>query len=102
MNWLRETGPDVELKIFVQPRASKAKIIGEHGDELKVAITAPPVDGKANKATIAFLSKAMKIARGRIEISRGHSSRHKTIIVATMSAETAIESLAATGLCIDD
>ncbi len=93
MPWLRETGPDVEIRIFVQPRSSKARIIGEHGDELKVAITAPPVDGKANKAAIALLAKVMGVAKGRITITRGHSSRHKTVIITAMTAARARELL---------
>jgi len=95
MEWLREENSDVEIRIFVQPRSSKAKIVGEHNGELKVAITSPPVDGKANKAVIALFAKIMRTAKGRIEISRGLTSRHKTVRVTGLPLAMAEEALRA-------
>jgi len=69
------------LKLYIQPKASRDKIIGLHGEELKVAITAPPVDGKANAHLIKFLSKQFKVAKGNIEIEKGELGRHKQIKV---------------------
>jgi len=69
------------LRLYIQPKASRDKIIGLHGEELKVAITAPPVDGKANAHLIKFLSKQFKVAKGNIEIEKGELGRHKQIKV---------------------
>lgn len=55
---LRDGGNgEVILALYIQPKASRTRFLGMHGDELKLAITAPPVDGKANKAVISFLAK---------------------------------------------
>lgn len=69
------------LRLYIQPKASRDKIVGLHGEELKVAITAPPVDGKANAHLIKFLSKQFKVAKGNIEIEKGELGRHKQIKV---------------------
>lgn len=70
---------DLLLSLYVQPRASRDQIIGIHGDEIKVAITAPPVDGKANGHLIKFIAKAFKVAKGNIEIIKGQQGRHKRV-----------------------
>ncbi|WCE30130.1 DUF167 family protein YggU [Vibrio sp. SCSIO 43137] len=69
------------LRLYIQPKASRDKIVGLHGEELKVAITAPPVDGKANAHLIKFLSKQFKVAKGNIEIEKGELGRHKQVKV---------------------
>jgi uncharacterized protein (TIGR00251 family) len=76
---LREDSAGVSVDILVQPRASRARIGPIHGDRVKVAVTAPPVDGAANKAVIALFAKALGCARGDVEVIRGHSSRRKTV-----------------------
>lgn len=67
------------LRLYIQPKASRDEIVGVHGDELKVAITAPPVDGQANSHLIKFLAKQFKVAKGKIEIEKGELGRHKQI-----------------------
>jgi uncharacterized protein (TIGR00251 family) len=67
------------VDILVQPRASRAKIGPMHDGRLKVAVTAPPVDGEANAAVIELFAKQLGIARGRIAIVAGASSRRKTL-----------------------
>ncbi|MEL7293125.1 MAG: DUF167 family protein YggU [Pseudomonadota bacterium] len=74
-------GEDIVLRLYIQPKASRDKIIGQHGDELKVAITAPPVDGKANAHLSKFLAKQFKVAKGLIHIDKGELGRHKQIRV---------------------
>ncbi|WNJ94265.1 DUF167 family protein YggU [Vibrio ruber] len=74
-----QEGADLILRLYIQPKASRDNIVGLHGDELKIAITAPPVDGKANAHLIKFLSKQFKIAKSHIEIEKGESGRHKQI-----------------------
>lgn len=74
----KEEGLTVNLKI--SPNASKNEIIKTE-DGVKVKITAPPVDGKANKSLIEFLSKTFKIPKSSIEILRGETSKEKTLLI---------------------
>lgn len=67
------------LKVLVQPRASRNAIVGWHGDELKIALTAPPVEGAANAALIDFVAEALKLKRRHITLHSGESSRHKVL-----------------------
>ncbi|MCW8335727.1 DUF167 family protein YggU [Vibrio paucivorans] len=78
-------GSDILLRLYIQPKASRDKIVGLHGDELKVAITAPPVDGKANAHLSKYLAKQFKVAKGLITIEKGELGRHKQIRVQTPS-----------------
>jgi len=78
-NFLREQADGVLLSVKLQPRASKNEIGEPIGDELKIKVTAPPVDAAANEALLELLAQKMDCARNRIELIRGHKSRHKTI-----------------------
>ncbi len=78
---VRQEGDELWLDLFIQPKASRDQIQGVHGDELKVAITAPPVDGQANSHLIKYLAKQFKVAKGQIQIVRGELGRHKTVTV---------------------
>jgi len=73
--------------VKVHPRAKKNVIIGEVGDALKLSLTAPPVDGKANEACIDFFAKLLKVPRSSVTIAAGQTSRNKVIRVAGLSAE---------------
>ncbi|QYJ85223.1 DUF167 family protein YggU [Shewanella mesophila] len=70
---------DLLLKLYIQPKASRDQIVGLHGDELKVAITAPPVDGKANAHLSKYLAKQFKVPKGSIVIEKGELGRHKQV-----------------------
>lgn len=70
---------DLILRLYIQPKASRDKIVGLHGDEIKIAITAPPVDGKANSHLSKYLSKQFKVAKGQIVIEKGELGRHKQV-----------------------
>ncbi|KUI96657.1 hypothetical protein VRK_42140 [Vibrio sp. MEBiC08052] len=74
-----QEGADIILRLYIQPKASRDNIVGLHGDELKIAITAPPVDGKANAHLIKFLSKQFKVAKSNIDIEKGELGRHKQV-----------------------
>jgi uncharacterized protein (TIGR00251 family) len=74
-------GNDLLLKLYIQPKASRDSIVGVHGEELKIAITAPPVDGKANAHLTKFLAKQFKVSKGLIAIEKGELGRHKQIRV---------------------
>jgi hypothetical protein len=69
----------VRLRVHVQPRASRAKVQGVHDGALKVAITAPPVDGEANAALIKLLAKHFGVARSTVSLVAGERSRNKTV-----------------------
>jgi len=76
---IQEQKDAVAFLILVQPRSSRSKIGPIQGDRLKVSITAPPVDGAANKAVIQLFSKALGCSKSSIEITHGKSSRKKRI-----------------------
>ena len=78
---VRQEGDELWLDLFIQPKASRDQIQGVHGDELKVAITAPPVDGEANSHLIEYLAKQFKVAKGQVQIVRGELGRHKTVTI---------------------
>lgn len=90
---VRDTDKGATFAIRVQPRASRNAVVGELGDALKVALTAPPVEGKANEACIDFLAKLLNVARPSITIASGESSRNKVIRVAGLSAQQVRERL---------
>ena len=78
-NFLRETSGGVLLSVKLKPRASKNEIGEPLGEELKIKVTAPPVDAAANQALIELLADTLDCPRGRVELIRGQTSRHKTI-----------------------
>lgn len=84
----------VTVHILVQPRASRAKIGPRHDGRIKIAVTAPPVDGEANAAVIELLAKALGVAKSSIEVIAGQSSRRKTLRIAGVT-EAQIEGLLA-------
>ncbi|MBS0849306.1 DUF167 family protein YggU [Citrobacter sp. JGM124] len=67
------------LRLYVQPKAHRDSLVGLHGEELKVAITAPPVDGKANSYLITFLAKQFRVPKNQVVLVKGETSRHKQI-----------------------
>jgi uncharacterized protein (TIGR00251 family) len=76
------------IAVLVQPRASKNALCGLQGDELKVRLTSPPVDGAANKMCCTFFARLLGCAKSNVTIVRGHTSRHKQLrIEAYPSAE---------------
>jgi uncharacterized protein (TIGR00251 family) len=78
---ITEVEGGVTFAVRVVPRASRNEIAGVHGDALKVRVTAPPVEGRANKALIAFLAKRLGVRKSQVEIVAGATSRRKMIRV---------------------
>ena len=78
---LRQTDAGVEVFLYIQPRASRNKVVGLQGEELKVALTAPPVDGAANKACCLFIAKLCSLPRSCVRIISGETSRHKRLLL---------------------
>jgi len=78
-DFYRWEGDALVLNVRVQPRASRDEIVGPHGDSLKVRITAPPVDGKANAHLVKYLAKAFGVPRARVTLLGGESGRDKRL-----------------------
>ena len=83
---VREDSAGVTFAIKVHPRARKNAITGEVGDALKISLTAPPIDGRANDGCIDFFSKLLKVPRSSVTIAAGLSSRSKVIRIVGLSA----------------
>lgn len=84
---IQESSGGVTFAVKVHPRAKKNAIIGEVGDALKVSLTAPPIDGKANEACIEFFAKLLKVPRSSVTIASGHTNRRKAVRVVGLSVE---------------
>lgn len=89
-------GSDLLLRCHLQPKASSDEVAGLHGDRIKLRITAPPVDGKANAHLVQWLGKLFQVPKSRVRILQGESGRSKNILIqapAFIPAEFAISSL---------
>jgi uncharacterized protein len=84
---IRDTPTGVTFQVKVHPRAKKNAITGQVGEALKLALTAPPVEGRANEACIAFLAEVLNVPRSSVTIAAGVSNRLKVIRVAGLTAE---------------
>ena len=76
-DWLQASGDAVIVTIHAQPSAKSAGVAGPHGDALKVRVSAPPVDGKANQALAEFLARSLGIPPSQVSLLSGDSSRRK-------------------------
>lgn len=76
---IKEENNAVTIKVRVQPRSVKNQICGLMGDALKIKLTAPPVDGEANKELQQYLAKVFKVAKSQVEIISGLKGRSKTV-----------------------
>ena len=86
----------VLLRLFVQPRASRNEIVGAQGEELKLRLTSPPVDGAANRLCCEFLAKELQVAKSAVELVGGESSRHKRLLVHGVDLAAVVARLAVT------
>jgi hypothetical protein len=92
-NYFKITGNDIIIKVKIVPGSSKNKIIGVYNDSLKITITAPPVEGKANKKCIAYLAKYFDMAKSKIEIISGKNSKNKLIKIYDISQKEFLDKL---------
>ena len=81
------TKSGVIIYVRTQPGSSKNRIIGEYGGRLKLAVTAAPEKGKANKAVVELLAQALRICESSIQIVSGESSRNKKLIIEGISPD---------------
>lgn len=69
----------VRVHLFIQPKSSKNEVVGVHNGEIKIKITAPPIDGRANEGLIEFLSDHFDIPKRNVLLVKGETGRHKTV-----------------------
>ena len=84
---LRQRGEAVAFSVRVVPRASRNKIAGIHDGAVRIRLTAPPVEGAANDALVAFLSSVLRVPKRDIELVSGQTSRNKVVSVSGLSPE---------------
>lgn len=97
MAWLsRAADGSVMLTLHIQPGAKKTEIVGLHGEALKIRLAAPPVDGKANAALIAYLAKVCGVSRSDVVLVSGESARAKRVRIIS-AADAALEGLVPDG-----
>ena len=82
---VRETDRGVAFQIRVLPRSSRCELAGLHGDALKIRITAPPVEGRANEECIRFLSSLLNVKKSDVAIAAGQKSKNKRVTVAGLT-----------------
>jgi uncharacterized protein len=85
--FLRTDADGILLSVKLQPRASANEIGDPLGKELRIKVTAPPVDAAANEALIRLLAQQLHCPRNRVDLVRGHTSRHKTVKLYGLAAE---------------
>jgi uncharacterized protein (TIGR00251 family) len=93
--WARDEAGAAVLDVLVQPRASRTRVVGEHDGRLKIQLAAPPVDGEANAALVAFLADALGVRRADVRIVHGETGRRKTVRVAGATAAAVVTALLA-------
>jgi len=81
--WLRSRGDGVVLEVHVQPGARRTAIVGEHDGRLKVAVSAPPLDGRANVALVEMLSECLGLPQRVLTLEAGATGRNKRVLAAT-------------------
>jgi uncharacterized protein (TIGR00251 family) len=90
---VRETKEGATFAVRVIPRAAKNALAGEHGGALKVRLTAPPVEGRANAALEEYLAERLGVRSAQVRVIAGHTSRQKTVVVVGLSAEEVAQRL---------
>jgi hypothetical protein len=91
--WISTRGDGVLLALHIQPGAKKTELCGLHGDTLKIRLQAPPVDGKANECLLAFVAATLGVARSRVSLVSGQTSRAKRVAVEDISLDLVQQAL---------
>ncbi|MFV8256518.1 DUF167 domain-containing protein [Bdellovibrio bacteriovorus] len=90
---IEATKGGARLHLFIQPKSSKNEVVGPHNGEIKIKLTAPPVDGKANECLIEFLSDLFDIPKRDVHLIKGETGRHKVVELTGLDAEKIREAL---------
>jgi uncharacterized protein len=93
-DWLRAVEGGVEVLVVAAPRASKSRVVGPHGDRLKVQLAAPPVDGEANAELVALFRELFSLGRQAVELVDGEKSKRKRVRLLGVSLAQALDALA--------
>jgi uncharacterized protein (TIGR00251 family) len=80
-NWCTTRGPDLLLRLRVQPRARTEGVAGVHAGRLRLRVSAPPTDGRANACVVRLLAEILRVPSGHLELLRGHAGRDKEVLV---------------------
>ena len=91
--WLHTDGDGVILNLHIQPGAKKTEVVGPHGDALKIRLAAPPVDGKANAALLAFIAAKVGAGRTAVELVSGQTSRAKRVCIHAITPQAVLAAL---------
>ncbi len=91
--YLSPTPTGILLRLHVQPRAKRTAFAGAHGDAMKLRVAAPPVDGSANQAVLAFIAEILGVPRRAVTLRSGDTSRQKVVQVDGVSVEAAARKL---------
>ena len=92
--WIRVSAQGAEVELLVQPRASRTRVVGIHDQRLKLQLAAPPVDGAANEALVAFVADALDVPQRQVSLVRGETNRRKTLLIQSVPPEQIIRTLA--------
>jgi uncharacterized protein len=92
-SFMRAQPDGILLSVKLQPRASKNEVLAPQGDELRIRVTAPPVDSAANEALVRLLSDLLDLPRSRVQLVRGQTSRHKAVRLVGITPEAVLERL---------
>lgn len=93
-DWLRIADGDLWVAVHVVPGASRSRVLGPHGDRLRVAVAAPPERGRANDELIALLAGLLGMPRRQLTVARGATSRRKDVRVGPLVADAPAEPVA--------
>ena len=85
--FVKETKHGIILELHVQPKSSRNRLVGLYGQRLKIAIQAPPTNGKANKAIQQFLARLLHVPKSCITLKSGASSREKSFLISNISLQ---------------
>ena len=84
---IRDSSAGASFAVKVHPRARENAVAGIVGDALKLSLTAPPVEGRANQACTEFLAELLKVPRSSVKIAAGQNSRRKVVVISALSVE---------------
>jgi uncharacterized protein len=84
---IRPSATGVTLDVLVTPRAARERLGPAHEGRLKIAVTAPPVEGEANAAVCALLARALRVPRSAVTVARGEGGRRKTVHIEGVTAD---------------
>jgi uncharacterized protein (TIGR00251 family) len=87
VSWARDVADGCTVTLRVHPGAKRNAVMGEHDGALRISLTTPPVDGRANEAVVAFLAEHLRLPRARVTLVAGLTSRSKVVRVTGLSAD---------------